>query len=762
MVLLYGSDAEYALGALLVASSLRRVGARARRLLLHTADVPQARLSLMHDFYDEVRLIRHPVSIPHNSPLCVCARDFAHPQFLKLHLLELEFDKVLYLDCDVLVRRNLDDIFALKSPAAMDRILAMPPHGAHLPNRVTYAGHRIRGIQGGVMLLAPDKDRFASMRFEVEHPHALKDWAYRSSIGNEQDYLTWRYCAGLLEEEGHQSVWTHLGCEYNYEVHSASMYFAVGRERWLWLDYEREAAVLHFSAPFRKRAKCLLHDGGALSMRQQHTGLPQEDPRVAFAHRVWDAEVEQLREVIAAAGGDLAAWLGKGAGAHAAAFAVLDRSTGGMELAQLADRAEPPPSAHLVFEAFSSNCEAGLTFFPPAFVPGPPWGACFWARYADVEAVEGATVGEDLSEESYTGHSNRDGDAQSGCDVLGSRNSEGLSEGIAPDCSSDGSTEGPRGNEEGRSGGCQGAGGSNGFVGCGFDRKAKTCSIGFKMEASNCIDETCDRSSPSSSVCGTGSSSRMKGGRAKRDNGISTTGTSTNIAIIDGSSGCGRSGSSGDSNSSDTVVNGTSIACLPWLTGATYVDVAADINCISNTKSNNDHSNVPGRSATNFGKAKDGVTRIMDGVSSIFEAGEEDRRVHPNDPTGQAYTHAEFMEFARECSMQTWYAEHLWREAGGGTTRCDTVAVCTCAEEHTPMVVLPQSEQRNIDEAEHVGRHEDVGAWLHLGGSQYGSAGQWCFGFLSKPPHCSDCPVWRQVTAFHVKILRHGFEGAHD
>jgi len=394
VVLLYGSDAEYALGALLVASSLRRTGARARRLLLHSADVPSTRLPLLQEFYDEVRLIERPVSLPHDSPLCVCARDFAHPQFLKLHLLELEFDKVLYLDCDLVVRRNLDHLFELQAPAAMDRILAMPPHGAKLPNRILWAGHRVRGIQGGVMLLAPDKQMFDAMRAEVEDPVALREWAYRPSLGNEQDYLTWKYCDGLFEESGHPHVWTHLGCEYNYEVHSASTYFAIGRERWLWLDYERDAAVLHFSAPFRKLAKRILQPaGGGPSMtkpsHQQDSAPADGDPRVAFAYREWDKEVEELQKAIADQGSSLSTWLGDSPSAHSMRLAVIERSTGGMELAQIPEDGHvEADTCHFIFEAFSSNCAEGLRFFPPAFAAGPPWGACFWATAGDWETYE--------------------------------------------------------------------------------------------------------------------------------------------------------------------------------------------------------------------------------------------------------------------------------------------------------------------------------------------------------------------------------------
>jgi len=373
--LLYGSDAEYALGALLVAFTLRRAGARANTVLLHTADVPKARLPLFRMFFDEVRLIENPIQVPRNSQLCSCSRDFGHPQFLKLHVLELDFEKVLYLDSDLLVRRNIDALFTLDAPAAMDRIMAMPQHGSKLPNRVFYGRHRIRGIQGGVMLLAPDKDLFAAMRRDIEEPDALIQGEYQSSIGNEQDYLTWRYCHGQQEEYGDPSVWTHLGCQYNYEVHAPSMYFAVGRERWLWMDYHQKAAVLHFSAPFRKRAKMLLRSCA------EDTQLPEvcsEESLIAFAHAEWDEAANQLGQAVAAKGDDLESWL-RGCNAHRAAFSAVPSDIGGMGLVQLPEDCEVQ-GTHLTFEAFTANCQEGLIAYPPAFSPGPPWGACFWAH----------------------------------------------------------------------------------------------------------------------------------------------------------------------------------------------------------------------------------------------------------------------------------------------------------------------------------------------------------------------------------------------
>lgn len=420
VVLLYGNDAEYALGALLVAFSLGRAGCQAHKLLLHTTDVPSFRLELLSKFYDEVRPILDPISLPSNSRLCSGGRDFAHPQFLKLHLLDLEFEKVLYLDCDVLVRRNLDHLFQLDAPAAMERMMAMPPHGTKLPNRVLYSATRVRGIQGGVMLLAPDHELFCTMRKEVEG-NAVLDSYYQPSKGNEQDYLTWRYCQDCIDERDHPRVWTHLGCEYNYEVHAASMYFDIGRERWLWLDYEREAAVLHFSTPFRKRAKHLLR--GPLGSAQdavQESGSLTEDPRVAFAHRIWDAEVALLSDAVTESGEDLMTWLGAGEEAHQAVFVVIDRGAEGMAIVP-SDANDAAFPTRLRFEAFTANCTEGLKYQPPDLAPGPPWGACFWAEKAKVcnshhvaAATGGADEDTEAVEESTSALGGGDGHGGSG------------------------------------------------------------------------------------------------------------------------------------------------------------------------------------------------------------------------------------------------------------------------------------------------------------------------------------------------------------
>lgn len=381
VALLFGRDAEYTLGALLLASSLRRSGSLARIVLLHTQDVPETALTVLRHMYDEVRLLCDPIRLPRDSPLCVSGRDFGHPQFMKLHLLELDFEKVLYLDCDIVVRRSLDHLFALEAPAAMERIMAMPRHGDKLPNRVFWGSMRIRGIQGGVMLLSPDRQLFAELRAEVESWRCGDGRYFKAGIGNEQDYLTWRLGGSdeRLDEYGHVRVWTHLGCEYNYEIHRDVNYYGYGRERWLKLDYEQFAAVLHFSAPCRKRGKHLLcsHDGS--TDKFESSG----DARLDFGATVWHEAINHLRCDLTVLGFSLDQLMGVGrTDAHIISYCAVDMGVdGGMELRELRHDELTSVGYGLIFEAWSSNCSPGLQACPPFLPVGPPWGVSFWARH---------------------------------------------------------------------------------------------------------------------------------------------------------------------------------------------------------------------------------------------------------------------------------------------------------------------------------------------------------------------------------------------
>merc|ERR1719424_1198848 len=79
-------------------------------------------------------------------------------------------------------------------------------------------------------------------------------------------------------------------------------------------------------------------------------------------------------------GEDLAAWLGQGSEAHEAIFSVVAGTVDdGMSIKKVAD-SDPHEFGCLTFQAFGANCEPSLSYFPPSFMPGPPWGISFWAK----------------------------------------------------------------------------------------------------------------------------------------------------------------------------------------------------------------------------------------------------------------------------------------------------------------------------------------------------------------------------------------------
>ena len=143
--------------------------------------------------------------------------------FTKLRVLEQEdFEKVLFLDLDLLVRdggESLAKLFQLRAPAAMKRGPPIPDHGARVPYGLIW-GHPTRrkgdelpqhqqasGINAGVMLLRPDKAILHEMDSEVhdyDHPQ------HYGTFMPEQEYISRFY--GTFDQ------WTHMSCNFNFEI----------------------------------------------------------------------------------------------------------------------------------------------------------------------------------------------------------------------------------------------------------------------------------------------------------------------------------------------------------------------------------------------------------------------------------------------------------------------------------------------------------------------------------------------------------------
>jgi alpha-N-acetylglucosamine transferase len=123
---------DYFFGALCLGWSIRRSGSPHDRVLLVTSDVPYEYrniLSLVWRLHEVTRVehVRQLASIP-------AWRNWRFASvFTKLHCVSLtDYDKVLIMDLDVLIVKNIDHVFKLRAPAAMKRGNLQPTHGEEM------------------------------------------------------------------------------------------------------------------------------------------------------------------------------------------------------------------------------------------------------------------------------------------------------------------------------------------------------------------------------------------------------------------------------------------------------------------------------------------------------------------------------------------------------------------------------------------------------------------------------------------------------
>lgn len=263
VVAIWGSNAEYVLGAMVLGKSLRTAGAKHELVAMHTSDVPGDALEFLRRAGWTLRKVEY-VQACDNLYQEYCLKTRFADVFTKLRIFELvEYSKVLLLDADLLVRENIDDLFDLPAPAAMARgPWSGYDHGEPIEGQFFFSGSRggpwswgqSGGINAGVMLLEPSLKTLQQCLLEVQDP--LHPEHVRGN-GPEQDYLS-RYFA---------SEWTHIDVAYNFQLHQ--MYFALsptcmGADRTRFLDQPELIKVFHYSSEPKPWARYLDSELGCL------------------------------------------------------------------------------------------------------------------------------------------------------------------------------------------------------------------------------------------------------------------------------------------------------------------------------------------------------------------------------------------------------------------------------------------------------------------------------------------------------------------
>ena len=172
--LLFGNSTLYCVDAMALGSMLAE-HTQIPFVLLHTNDVPMPwRVELMKvgwqlrqvEYLDGEHLYIHG------------AKGRFAGVFTKLHALDLiEFDKIVMLDLDLLIRRNIDSLFERPTPSAMRRHATADFEDGVLINKDSFmnnTGALVSGINAGVMVLKPSVLRYSSTP-QSEVPGQMSD-----------------------------------------------------------------------------------------------------------------------------------------------------------------------------------------------------------------------------------------------------------------------------------------------------------------------------------------------------------------------------------------------------------------------------------------------------------------------------------------------------------------------------------------------------------------------------------------------------------
>ena len=245
VALVYGTEAGYCIEAAVLAHSLKKTKTKYALLLMHTNDVSQEWLTVLAESGWDLRPVEYIYPGNRSTPEHLRGKRLYKggrfsAVFTKLWCLTYtEFDKVLFLDTDLLVRRPIDHLFNRQAPAALRRQARGDGKDNEKINGDEFFfddGSLAGGINAGVMLLKPKANDFEN----ISRCIALEDAPCHSpSTQPEQDFLTMYY----------GPEWWSLGVEYNYQLHQLAYCVRPGNEysHRVNMSYD-EVRILHYSA----------------------------------------------------------------------------------------------------------------------------------------------------------------------------------------------------------------------------------------------------------------------------------------------------------------------------------------------------------------------------------------------------------------------------------------------------------------------------------------------------------------------------------
>lgn len=201
VTILYGNNI-YLTGALVMGFSLMKTNSKCDRIIMITPDTSAEYQVLLKSIYTHIINIDY---VAVNKQIFAKDDTRFSQVFTKLACLSLiQYDKIILLDLDMIICKNMDHLFELKPPAACVKHHYVP-YGKVVPKQMICDSSKrklVGSINAGLMLLKPDLGEWKQIQTDILSNIQINKYKYP-----EQDYLSLRYCG----------QWTSITFNYNFQ-----------------------------------------------------------------------------------------------------------------------------------------------------------------------------------------------------------------------------------------------------------------------------------------------------------------------------------------------------------------------------------------------------------------------------------------------------------------------------------------------------------------------------------------------------------------
>lgn len=194
VTILYGNNI-YLTGALVLGYSLKKTKTNHDIIILVTPDVSEEYKEYLKKFYKIIDI--NYIKLNDN----LFEKERFKDVFTKLECLKLiQYDKIILLDLDMIIVKNIDKLFKLSPPAAVLKHNYVP-YGQKISSKMICNNNKlINTINAGLMLLEPNINEYENIKKDINNTMIKYKFP-------EQEYLSLRYC----------NKWTSITFNYNYQ-----------------------------------------------------------------------------------------------------------------------------------------------------------------------------------------------------------------------------------------------------------------------------------------------------------------------------------------------------------------------------------------------------------------------------------------------------------------------------------------------------------------------------------------------------------------